>query len=114
MSGFVLGGDTSGAVTLIAAAVAGTNTITLPAESGTALTTASNIASQVSTSLPSFSVLNVLQTVNSTSTAYSATSFQDHGLAVTITPKSASSKILVLTQVNGLYQNQGTYEQYAR
>lgn len=113
MSGFVLGGDTSGAVTLIAAAVAGTNTITLPAESGTALTTASNIASQVSTSLPSFSVLNVLQTVNSTSTAYSATSFQDHGLAVTITPKSASSKILVLTQVNGLYQNQGTYAVYA-
>lgn len=113
MSGFVLGGSASGAITLLAAAVAGTNTITLPAESGTALTTASNIASQVNSQLPSFSVLNVLQSTNSTSTAYSATSFQDHGLSVSITPKSTSSKILVLTQVNGLYQNQSTYAVYA-
>lgn len=109
MSGFVLAGDTSGAITLIAAAVAGTNTITLPAETGTALTTASDIASQ----LPSFSVLNVRQSVNSTAATYTATSYQDHGLSVSITPKSTSSKILVLTQVNGLYQNQATYAVYA-
>ena len=109
MSGFVLGGDSSGAITLIAAAVAGTNTITLPAETGTALTTASSLTSL----LPSFSVLNVQQSTNSVSAAYSATSFQDHGLSVSITPKSTSSKILVLTQVNGLYQNQATYAVYA-
>jgi hypothetical protein len=36
MSGFVLAGDSSGAITLQANAVAGSNTITLPAETGTA------------------------------------------------------------------------------
>jgi hypothetical protein len=40
MSGFVLAGDSSGAITLQASSVAGTNTITLPAETGTVLTTA--------------------------------------------------------------------------
>jgi hypothetical protein len=41
MSSVVISGDTSGAITLSAPAVAGTNTITLPANTGTVLTTAS-------------------------------------------------------------------------
>jgi hypothetical protein len=40
MSSVVISGDTSGAVTLAAPAVAGTNTLTLPAATGTVLTTA--------------------------------------------------------------------------
>jgi len=44
MSSVVIAGDTSGAITLAAPAVAGTNTITLPANSGTVLTTASTFA----------------------------------------------------------------------
>ena len=41
MSSVVISGDTSGAITLAVPAVAGTNTITLPASTGTVLTTAS-------------------------------------------------------------------------
>jgi hypothetical protein len=41
MSSIVVSGDTSGAVTLSALAVAGTVTVTLPSTSGTMLTTAS-------------------------------------------------------------------------
>ena len=40
MSSVVISGDTSGSITLSAPAVAGTNTITLPASTGTVLTTA--------------------------------------------------------------------------
>lgn len=46
MSSVVLSGDTSGAITLAAPAVAGTNTITLPAATGTAM---------VSGNMPAFS-----------------------------------------------------------
>lgn len=41
MSSIVVSGDTSGAITIAAPAVAGTNTLTLPANTGTVLTTAS-------------------------------------------------------------------------
>jgi len=49
MSSVVISGDTSGAITLSAPAVAGTNTITLPAATGTAM---------VSGNMPAFSVNN--------------------------------------------------------
>jgi len=41
MSSIVVSGDTSGTITIAAPAVAGTNTLTLPANTGTVLTTAS-------------------------------------------------------------------------
>ena len=41
MSSLILGGDTSGTITLTVPTAAGTNTITLPASTGTAITTAS-------------------------------------------------------------------------
>jgi hypothetical protein len=44
MSSVIISGDTSGAITLAAPAVAGTNTITLPANTGTVITTASTAA----------------------------------------------------------------------
>jgi hypothetical protein len=44
MSSVVINGDTSGAITLAAPAVAGTNTLTLPANTGTVLTTASTFS----------------------------------------------------------------------
>jgi len=47
MSSIVISGDTSGAITLSAPAVAGTNTVTLPAATGTV---------QVSGNMPAFSV----------------------------------------------------------
>jgi len=45
MSSVIISGDTSGAITLAAPSVAGTNTITLPANTGTVITTASTFAS---------------------------------------------------------------------
>ena len=44
MSSVVISGDTSGAITIAAPAVAGTNTLTLPANTGTVITTASTFA----------------------------------------------------------------------
>jgi hypothetical protein len=61
MSSIVISGDTSGAITLAAPSVAGTNTATLPASTGTVM---------VSGNMPAFSVYQVgSQTVsNATST----------------------------------------------
>jgi hypothetical protein len=44
MADLVLSGNTSGAITISAPAVAGTNTLTLPANTGTVITTASTFA----------------------------------------------------------------------
>jgi len=92
MSSIVISGDTSGAITLAAPAVAGTNTITLPAATGTVLTTGSpqsgGVIQVVSTNLTSYA-----STTNSTMTS--------SGLAVTITPKFSTSKILISAALSG-------------
>lgn len=58
MSAVVINGDTSGSITLQAPAVAGTNTLTLPANTGTVLTSASS-ASDLPSSIkgPAFSAV---------------------------------------------------------
>jgi hypothetical protein len=91
MSSIVISGDTSGAITLAAPAVAGTNTITLPASTGTVLTTGSPQSG------------GVIQVQSTTVTAYTALSVSTTkadfaGMSVSITPKFSTSKILV--QVN--------------
>jgi hypothetical protein len=87
MSNIVLTGDTSGAITVAAPAVAGTNTLTLPAETGTvALNTTGSILQMVMVS-PDPGM------VTTTNTAWGETS---SALRLAITPKSASST-LVLT-----------------
>ena len=90
MSSIVISGDTSGAVTLAAPAVAGTNTLTLPALTGTILTNKT-----VGT------VLQVVSTFKNDGFSSSSTTFVDiTGLSVTITPTSTSSTILVLVTSN--------------
>ena len=83
----VLQGSTSGSVTLQEPAVAGTTVLTLPAVSGNVLTDTSPKAG------------NVIQVVNVTKTdvfTTTSSSFVDvTGLSATITPSSASSKIMV-------------------
>ena len=93
MSSIVIKGNTSGQIELAAPAVAGTNTLTLPASSGTLATTAT-----------AGKILQVVQTVKTdTSSIVSASTntFVDlPGMSVVITPSSASSKILVLFTVS--------------
>jgi hypothetical protein len=82
----ILSGDTSGAVTVTVPAVAGTNTITIPAVTGTVLTNKT-----------AGTVLQVVQTVKlDTFTTLSTTYVDITGFSVSITPTSATNKILVM------------------
>ena len=95
MSSVVISGDTSGAVTLAVPAVAGTNTITVPAATGTMLTTASSGQIIPKAALPTGSVLQVVNATTSTEISTTSTSFISTGFSATITPTSATSKILI-------------------
>ena len=85
-----LAGATSGTATISATAIAGTPTLTLPSVSGTIdrLNRAGNI-------------LQVVNATYSTGTTNSTSTYADTGLTASITPSSASSKILVLVSQNG-------------
>ncbi len=109
MSKIALSGDASGTGTFtIASPNSNSNfTLTLPAESGTVLTTGSTTgisASALSTgTIPiarmyAGAVLQVVSAVYTTRQSFSTTSgvYQSTGLTATITPTSASSKILIL------------------
>jgi len=85
MSSIVVSGDTSGSITIAAPAVAGTNTLTLPALTGTVLTTAT----------PG-SVLQILNTTFNTGVTTDSSSYTDTGLSLSITPSKSTSKILVI------------------
>ena len=90
MANLILNGSTSGSVTLSSPAVSGTTTLTLPTTSGTVLTNGTN------TNFPAGSIVQVLQTAKTDVFSTSSTSFVDWtGMSVTITPKSATNKILV-------------------
>jgi len=89
MSSVVISGDTSGAITLAASAVAGTNTITLPASTGTVLTTGSP---------QSGGVIQVVSQTSSTSVTSSGGTIATL-LSFSITPKFSTSKILVMSSV---------------
>ena len=97
MSSVIIAGNTSGTITLDAPAVAGTTTLTLPTTSGTIVTSASSLtASQ----MPTGSVLQVVSTdYTGTASSTSATPADVSGFAATITPSSASNKILVFVSV---------------
>jgi hypothetical protein len=88
----VLVGSTSGSITLQEPAVAGTTVLDLPAVSGTILTTTSpkagNVLQVVSTTLKS----------NVSTTSTSPTNLT--GMSVSITPTSASNKILIQAALN--------------
>jgi len=87
MSSIVIQGDTSGSITVEAPSVAGTNTLTLPASTGTVLTdTAPKVGN----------VLQVVQGEFSGTSSTTSTSMVSTSLNASITPTSSSSKILVL------------------
>jgi hypothetical protein len=92
----VLQGATSGSVTLQEPAIAGTTVLDLPAVSGTILTTGSSGQSIPKAALPTGSVLQVVNAFKSDTFSWTGTSLTNvTGLSVSITPLSATSKILV-------------------
>jgi hypothetical protein len=91
MSSVVIAGNTSGSVTLSAPDVAGTTTLTLPTTSGTIVTT---------NTMPTGSVLQVLQTVKTDGFSTTSTSYTTF-MTVSITPSSSSSKIFITFGTNG-------------
>ena len=95
MGSVVINGATSGAVTIAVPAEAGTRTVSLPAETGTVLTNSTTgCVLQVVTAN-----FTGVQTIASASG--NTFNFVDiTSLSVAITPKTTSSKILLLAQVN--------------
>jgi len=108
MASIVIAGDTSGTCTISAPAVAGTPTLTLPTTSGTVLTSASSVTSG---QLPVGSILQVSNFNYGSTVTTTSGSLSDTGLTGTITPKFATSKILVLVEHNGCAKNNNTYMQ---
>ena len=95
----VLVGSTSGSITLQEPAVAGTTVLDLPAVSGTILTTTSPKAGNV---------IQVVQGTTLTDTTITSTSYTDTALTASITPTSASSKILVMVTQSFLVYREST------
>jgi hypothetical protein len=100
----VLVGSTSGSVTLQEPAVAGTTVLDLPATSGTVLVGGTqNIPKSA---LPTGSVLQVVQATKTDAFSTTSNSFVDiTGLSASITPTSATSKILILSTVSAAGNN---------
>ena len=78
----------------------GSNTITLPASTGTVVTTGSP---------QSGSVLQVVYGTGNTATTFTSTSYSTTGVSASITPKFSTSKILILTSVPIMTTFAGAY-----
>jgi len=64
-----------------------------------------NATSLPKAALPTGSVLQVVQSSNLGNTGYNSSTYIDTGLSVSITPSSASNKILVLANLTGMATN---------
>jgi len=76
-------------------------TLTLPDNTGTILTSASN------PNFPAGSVLQVVQGTYTTFTSSSSSTYADTGLSASITPSSSSNKVLVFATMVGVGKNTG-------
>jgi hypothetical protein len=123
MAIITISGNTSGSISLSAPDISGSNTLTLPVATDTligkattdTLTNKSIAASQLTgtiaaAALPAGSVIQVVNATYSTSASNSTNTWIDTGLTATITPSSASNKILVfVSQVGCSKQTGDTY-----
>jgi hypothetical protein len=102
MASLILNGSTSGSITISSPSVSGSNTLTLPANTGTVLTSGTN------TNFPAGSVLQVVSVNNKQQTTTTGDTYIASTLAASITPTSSANKILIFghyyyrTGVNGL------------
>lgn len=97
MSSITINGDTSGSVILQAPSIAGSTTLTLPTTTGTLVT---------SNAMPTGSVLQVVSATKTDTASSSSYTFADiTGLSVSITPSSASNKILIIASINLAWAN---------
>ena len=124
MASISVAGDSSGSITIAAPAVAGSGTLTLPVATDTlagiaatqTLTNKTLVAPALGTpasgvltnctgvakaALPAGSVLQVVQGTLSTNISTVSGTIADTGLTASITPRSTSSKILVLVNGSG-------------
>jgi len=120
MSSLKLYGSTSGYVEIVPEATAGNNSVTLPNGSGTlvvadgsgnlnisGIVTATSFSGSGSSLTGVGKILQVVQSSTTTSTSITATSYTDTTLSASITPSSASSKILIIVSQSGhIYSNQ--------
>jgi hypothetical protein len=104
-----------GTTTLVAASSATNYTATLPANSGTVITTGSTGKVIPSAALPAGTVLQVAQAVKTDTWSTSGFSMVDiTGLSVTLTPTSATSKFLVMSRVMASSNYYATYVNLVR
>jgi hypothetical protein len=104
MSKIALSGNASGTGTFTIASPNSNSdrTLTLPDNSGTVLTNATT------TGFPAGSVLQVVSATYAVQTDFTAASYTDTGLTATITPSSATSRILVLANQVSLWRTGGS------
>jgi len=95
----VIKGSSSGQVTVDVPAAAGTNTLTIPAESG-------NIITSVTTG----TLLNVVSEQSNSTISTTSTSYVSSGLTATITPQTVNSKFLVMTSGGNTFPNNDSTE----
>jgi hypothetical protein len=95
MSSVVISGDTSGAITLAAPAVSGTNTATLPAATGTVM---------VSGNMPAFSATKVSATQSITSNTWTKVTFdtEEFDTANCFASSTFTPTVAGYYQVNGV------------
>jgi len=89
-------------------AVSGSTVLSLPAVSGTLITTGSSGQSIPKAALPTGSVLQVVNAQTTTYASSATSAWVATTLTATITPNFSTSKILVLLNQNGLSKNNNT------
>ncbi len=109
MADIIVAGNTSGAITISAPLVAGSGVLTLPTGTDTLIgkattDTLTNKTLGAGTVFPAGAVLQVVNATFSGQTSSSTNVFADTGLTISITPTSATSKVLVIVDISGCYK----------